>query len=928
MPEPEVPNEAPRRYAPETPAQAGAKSWELPWQTPDRAQFINPWDSRPLLGYYRELLSKYGYVRLMGLPQLKDNPDIAIESLFVEPEFSETQVSPDTAPEQWPRRWSVTEALLGNPRLVVLGDPGRGKTSLLNWLVVQFCRSGASRLSAELGALVPVPIVLREMPLTPDLDWPKLLQLFLNQPVAERLKSEPGLLENLLQRGQVLVMLDGLDELADENTKGRLRAAVLEGILKYPGCRWLMTSRVAGYDRLPFHEFSESIMANTLNSLRDQTAIGSANPLISTALGWIKTVTGIPLDNPLLAAGLKVAKGFAEHFLTGGKLLYLAPFNDRQIEALVRNWYAEREANATVRGDSVRELVKAIHAHPGTLRLARVPNLLTMMALIHRVRARLPQGRVNLYADITEAYLQTIDDFRGLQQTAYTLPQKKLWLARVAFEMQCRRKATDRPEAQNEGILISQAELIPLLSDVIEVPDSQERKRAAEVFLKYLQERTGLFVERSPGQWAFLHLSFQEYFAALFLAEEVTGPDWQSADYSVAGCRPADLQQYAEDPIWRETLVFLFESLGQERPRWSDRVARTVFEKTLLKPQTSDPAKDRSVWDWQKDNDVVLLAGLSVNAYSGFSLPLRETAWAVVWRCSFPTGDYVLENPAADELFSAAPQYLEPLWQVCSTVAKESRARDLNLVNCPKLEDITLLGQVSGLEALDLYHSPVRRGLAALANLPTLHTLVLDWPGALEDPTELTKVVNLNILKISASTDELDLGVIRATLLHLQELIISNYNRLLHCEVLRECSHLITASFYPRGEQAPFLHLKFLPQIKKLRLGTSNSIRRLEELPIRAELDTLEITRFPGLISLHPSIALQKLKRLEISDCDKVEDVTAITEYAELQRVEFLWCPGIKSIEALVDCNNLREIVIQGCENLREIPDVLKSKIV
>src|SRR5262249_43572946 len=127
--------------------------------------------------------------------------------------------------------------------------------------------------------------------------------------------------------------------------------------------------------------------------------------------------------------------------------VYLAPFNDSQIDRLIRNWYTARESSQELRDTSIRDLRNAIFAHPGMHKLARIPNLLTMMALIHRVRARLPQGRVNLYTEIADAYLQTIDEFRGIRESAYTLTQRKHWLAAVAYKMQVARAKEDSTES-------------------------------------------------------------------------------------------------------------------------------------------------------------------------------------------------------------------------------------------------------------------------------------------------------------------------------------------------------------------------------------------------------------------------------------------------------------------------------------------------
>ena len=63
----------------------------------------------------------------------------------------------------------------------------------------------------------------------------------------------------------------------------------------------------------------------------------------------------------------------------------------------------------------------------------RIPNLLTFMALIHRVRAMLPDGRALLYNEIGEAYLETIDTFRGLQEMDFPLHQKMRWLGQSAI---------------------------------------------------------------------------------------------------------------------------------------------------------------------------------------------------------------------------------------------------------------------------------------------------------------------------------------------------------------------------------------------------------------------------------------------------------------------------------------------------------------
>jgi predicted NACHT family NTPase len=81
-------------------------------------------------------------------------------------------------------------------------------------------------------------------------------------------------------------------------------------------------------------------------------------------------------------------------------------------------------------------------------------------------------------------------------------------------------------------------------------------------FLDIIKRRSGLMSERGDNLFAFTHLSFQEYFAAGYLAGWVTSAEWLMGEEVPFGTAAANLQQYAADPTWQETLVFLFELLA------------------------------------------------------------------------------------------------------------------------------------------------------------------------------------------------------------------------------------------------------------------------------------------------------------------------------------------------------------------------------
>lgn len=275
--------------------------------------------------------------------------------------------------------------------------------------------------------MIPVPIILRDLAIARGITWDGLIDAVLALPIGRHLGK--GQLLRTLEDGNALVMLDGLDEIGSVAVRRDLRNAIHEGMRRHGTCRWLMTSRVVGYEHVRF----------------DWTAEMEAS--------WGR-------DRPQGSAMVDLKSEFkahADHQRLGIRALYVTPFDDDRIARFAKNWYDQREVDAVESEQGARNLVEAIHADPATTRLARIPNLLTIMALIHRIRARLPNGKALLYNEIAQAYLETIDDFRKLpRESNDTLADKKRWLARVGFEMQLRR--TESPtEAPNTTIRLKRS---------------------------------------------------------------------------------------------------------------------------------------------------------------------------------------------------------------------------------------------------------------------------------------------------------------------------------------------------------------------------------------------------------------------------------------------------------------------------------------
>ena len=95
----------------------------------------------------------------------------------------------------------------------------------------------------------------------------------------------------------------------------------------------------------------------------------------------------------------------------------LAPFDEKKIEAFISAWYAElfrigevkTEAEARRLADRLRAAVR----RPDLWRLAPNPLLLTVMALVHAHRGRLPQARAMLYEETVDILLWRWDEIKS-----------------------------------------------------------------------------------------------------------------------------------------------------------------------------------------------------------------------------------------------------------------------------------------------------------------------------------------------------------------------------------------------------------------------------------------------------------------------------------------------------------------------------------
>lgn len=93
-----------------------------------------------------------------------------------------------------------------------------------------------------------------------------------------------------------------------------------------------------------------------------------------------------------------------------------------------------------------------------------------------------------------------------------------------------------------------------------------------------MARRGGLLLPRGEGLHAFVHLSFQEYFCACFLADRIVSPAFVKQGASSDGSVSRDfLRRWGGESVWRETLVFLFELLSDRDADWMSDLVDALF---------------------------------------------------------------------------------------------------------------------------------------------------------------------------------------------------------------------------------------------------------------------------------------------------------------------------------------------------------------
>jgi transcriptional regulator with XRE-family HTH domain/predicted nucleotidyltransferase/energy-coupling factor transporter ATP-binding protein EcfA2 len=419
---------------------------------------------------YRESVSKeYANVdfRGFGMPEFKPQP---ISEVFVDPEVVEVAKKDDrdqcsdAGPESKRSesnptvRQVATEAIRSQDRVVVIGDPGSGKTTMLRFLA--HAAAGALEENSE----VPFYIRLAEFSRAQEIDERTDLAKFMTATAAAR-ASGPQFEEPLRraladEQRHCLVLLDGLDEVGDERRRERVVESVRSLVEQYPRNRFVISSRVVGFDRHPWENLGFAIFK---------------------------------------------IRGYGEN--------QLGKFAEKWAAILARD---KSRPEAEVH----KEMMTAICSNARVRALASNPLVLTILVLLNESRGgTLPKRRVDLYAKVIDVFLDTWERSKRTTETfdeavSIDLDAREFrWLlSDLALAMQ---KAGRTLAARWWVTQRTQGYLQEKLGF-----GHEEAKDTCDRIIRYLVDRAGLLDERGLDLFGFSHRTLQEYFASLGIIDE------------------------------------------------------------------------------------------------------------------------------------------------------------------------------------------------------------------------------------------------------------------------------------------------------------------------------------------------------------------------------------------------------------------------
>ncbi|MEQ9626540.1 dsDNA nuclease domain-containing protein [Coleofasciculus chthonoplastes] len=224
--------------------------------------------------------------------------------------------------------------------------------------------------------------------------------------------------------------------------------------------------------------------------------------------------------------------------LTGFQTMEVLEFDGPDIKEFANNWFQSDPSNA-------EGLWQELNKNLRMKTLAGNPLILSLMAIVYGRELKLPERRSELYKHCVEVLLEEWDaepnrDVKRFRQFKPTQMQKLL--IEVAWYFH-----------QQGTSYFREAELLRQLPRFLSNDQINISPEENQAILEEITDSSSLLKEAAYELYGFLHLTFQEYFAAL-AANKKGAVGWQ------------EVVKHRHEPWWEEVILLLAECMDDATP--------------------------------------------------------------------------------------------------------------------------------------------------------------------------------------------------------------------------------------------------------------------------------------------------------------------------------------------------------------------------
>jgi predicted NACHT family NTPase len=524
--------------------------------------------------YANRYTRRHGQIKLLGMRQPLDLEAIAVPlrvsieheaRRFASVEESE-QGFAQTGQFAQPSGvvFSALELARQRPYVMVLGTPGSGKTTVLRQVGLEALRgkagakvggnssgngtdggsvsgSIADTNSETSSGLIPVFIELKRFA---DREF-NLREALVHEFEVCGFPEADGFVELALDRGKLLILLDGLDELPTEQRNGAI-GQLQDFVDRHNKNRFLCSCRSSVY-QYNLKQFVDAVVL-PLTPLQVQHFVHQwaiARPIDSPINRQSETSSPRDLDSPE------------------------APVITDVTATQTSPTAIQSEENTTNQTRTADTVTDTITHDPDLTELSRSPLLLTLFSLTDSASLVRLNSRPFLYQEIIELYLRTWSDLKRVPRSpiypdfGVTLQQQ--FLGEIALNA-----------SRNQQIFLARRGLVEALKSFLQTRLQAPDYLDGDAILDAIVVQQGILTERSRDVFSFDHVALQAYCAATALGDQASNQGLGDREIETIAA------QYLGDPLWRS--IF---------PLWVDRLGRRgavllhALEKAAKKGQDS-----------------------------------------------------------------------------------------------------------------------------------------------------------------------------------------------------------------------------------------------------------------------------------------------------------------------------------------------------